>query len=510
VNAINNAVLFLESTALRYPGNVAVETETECMTYRQLRDTARSVATALLSHCPRATGTVSPVLVLLPKSAAAVTAFMGVLYSGNCYVPVDYSIPKPRLQAILDNLRPPLIITDAEGQYRFVDMALGNSRILLFDELADARPNHAAVDEAVRKVSDCEPIYIMYTSGSTGVPKGVVIPHRGVIDYAGWVVNTFGITAETVLGNQAALFFDNSVLDIYGAFATGAKLVLIPEVLFQFPVKIPDYINEKGITCIFFVPTVLIHIANSGVLADKPMPKLTKVLFCGEVMPTKQYNIWRRYHPGALYANLYGPTEITDVCAYYIIDRAFSDDDALPIGIPCENMNVMILTDGGAMAQTGETGELCVSGSGVALGYWGAGELTRKAFTQNPANPHYSEIIYRTGDLAYRHNDGLLRFVGRKDSQIKFKGNRIELGDIESAVKNLSGVENAAVLFDADKEEIIAFMQSGEALTLRGVNKLLLELLPKYMMLSKLFVLPRLPLTPNGKIDRVKLKHDYT
>jgi amino acid adenylation domain-containing protein len=503
---MNSAVLFLENTAKSHSGRIALKDEAGSITYAQLRGKARGIGTALLSLHPKLENSINPVLVLMKKSLDAVTAFMGVLYSGNPYVPLDYEIPMSRLEKILENLSPGFIITDEHWELKLKETKLAGTKVLVFSGLMETKPNDSLVDQAISLVLDSDPIYIKYTSGSTGIPKGVVIPHRGVVDFAMWVVKTFDIDPETVMGNQAPLYFDNSVLDIYGAFAAGATLVLIPPVLFMFPNKIPEYINEVGITSIYFVPTVLINIANSGILSEVAMPNLKKVLFCGEVMPNKQLNIWRKNHPDALYANLYGPTEITDVCTYYIIDKEYNDTDPLPIGKPCENMNVLILTEDNKLAEPGETGQLCVTGSGVALGYWGAEEIMRKVFVRNPLNPYYEERMYLTGDLAFWGDDGLIHFIGRMDSQIKLGGNRIELGEIETAVKSIEGIENAAVLFDAEKQEIVVFIQSLEQMKLHKLKRQLLALIPSYMVPSRMKVMEKLPLTPNAKIDRVTLK----
>lgn len=498
---MNSAIMILENAAKLYGGRTALEMGDETLTYSELRRVARAIGTALLAARPE-NGGVNPVAVLLPKGLAAIASFMGALYSGSPYAPLDYNAPRLRLGKTLDNLSPCRVITDEAGKAAF-DRTGG---VLVYSEIAETAEDASAVDRAVALVTDSDPVYIMHTSGSTGAPKGVVIPHRGVSDFARWVVRAFGVTPETVMGNQAPFHFDNSVLDIYGAFSAGARLVIIPETLFLYPSKIPEYINEKKITSVFFVPTVMVGIANSGALSKHAMPRLEKILFCGEVMPARQLNIWKSSHPNALYANLYGPTEVTDVCAYYIIDRGFADADALPIGRPCENMGIVILNDENKKASPGELGELCVLGSGLALGYWNAPDMTRAVFCQNPLNARYDERMYRTGDLAFWGDDGLIRFAGRKDSQIKLKGNRIELGEIENAIKNTDGVENACVLFDAQRGEIAAFVQTRECLTVRALCKRLSAHIPAYMLPSKLRAMSRLPLTPNGKIDRAALK----
>ena len=258
-------------------------------------------------------------------------------------------------------------------------------------------------------------------------------------------------------------------------------------------------------TSIFWVPTVMINVANSGALEGHPLPRLKNVAFCGEVMPNTQLNIWRKALPDCQYANLYGPTEITDVCCYYRVDRPFADHESLPIGRACENMRVRILTDEGREAAVGETGELCVLGSGVALGYWNNPEQTAKAFVPNPLSP-WPERMYRTGDLARWGEDGLIYFLGRKDSQIKLKGNRIELGEIEAAAMCVPGVENACALFDAERERIVLFVEGGGGLSLRKMNLALKQYIPQYMLPGKLVAMDRLPHTANDKIDRVALR----
>ena len=287
---------------------------------------------------------------------------------------------------------------------------------------------------------------------------------------------------------------------------TGAEMNIIPEKLFMFPSKLPEYIRDNHITTIFWVPTVMINVANSGVLEEIKMPELKTVAFCGEVMPNTQLNVWRKHHPDAIYANLYGPTEISDVCTYYIVDRPFLDSEPLPIGKACENMRIIILNDKNEIAKTNEQGELCVIGSGVSLGYWNKPDISDKVFVQNPANPFYEERIYRIGDLAYINDEGLIMYDGRIDNQVKVKGNRIELGEIECAAMCVSGVRGACAVFDAENERIVLFVESCESLVLRKFNNELKQYIPKYMLPSKLVVMDKFPHTANDKIDRVTLK----
>ena len=430
---------------------------------------------------------------------------MGSLYSASPYVPIDYAIPMARMEKTVENLHPTAIITDTDGKTKLESLNL-DTEILIFDELADGQANDAAVDKSLGCVCDLDPVYIMYTSGSTGVPKGVTISNRGVIDYIEWIVETFPIDENSVIGMQSAFHFDNSVFDMYTAFYTGAKTMIIPEILFMYPEKLMDYMTENKISVIFWVPTVMISVANGGVLENADLSALKLILFAGEVMPNTQLNIWRKAQPQCTYANLYGPTEISDVCTYYIVDRPFKDSDSLPIGKACENMRIIILNEKNEIAKTNEQGEICVIGTGVSLGYWNNPEITQKAFIQNPVNPYYEERIYRTGDLAYVNDEGLIIYLGRMDNQVKVKGNRIELGEIENAAMCVGGVKGACAVFDEKNQKIVLFIESCEAFRLRKLNLELKKYIPNYMLPGDLVVMEKFPHTANDKIDRVTLK----
>lgn len=499
---MNAAVCMLDAAARCFEHRVAVEDEHEALTYGAYRARSLAIASAMLELGSNR----RPVVVYLPKSVDMLCTFMGAMYVGCPYAPVDSHIPMARLQKIIESLEPGLIVTNAALAQNLTAVDLHGAKIAQVEALKTSSCEEREVYRVLSQVVDADPIYIMYTSGSTGTPKGVTIPHRGIIDYAKWVVDTFHFDETTVMANQAPFYFDNSTFDIYGSLKCGGKLVLIPDALMLFPLRLPEFLAEKEITSIFWVPTVMINVANSGALEHVSLPKLRTVAFCGEVMPNKQLNVWRRALPQCTYANLYGPTEITDVCCYYLVDRDFADSDPLPIGRACENMRVVLLTEDGREAAPGEQGELCVIGTGVALGYWNAPEITAKAFVQNPLSSDYAERMYRTGDLAYWDEDGLLQFCGRKDNQIKLKGNRIELGEIETAAMCIEGVENAAAIFDAEREQIVLFVETKGTLPFRRFNMALKQYIPQYMLPAKLVAMERLPHTANDKIDRVTLR----
>lgn len=493
-----SVVSLLEKAAEKWASCPSIEDESGVISFSDLRERARAIGTGIIKSEGH-----GPCIIYLPKSIDAISAMMGALYAGETYVPIDWHIPAPRLDKILENLRPARIITYPELAVNLEALDLRGAEVDIISKLAATAIDNAAISGVLSAVSDQDPAYVIYTSGSTGTPKGVTIPHEGVLSYADWVVDTFHFDTQSVMASQAPIYFDNSVYDIYGMLRSGAKLVLIPDQLLLFPSKIVEFLAEREITAVFWVPTVMINMANTGTLGNTPLPKLKTVCFAGEVMPNKQLNVWRRAYPDCLYANLYGPTEITDVCVYYIVDREFSDPDPLPIGIACENMGTIILNEDNEVCATGEQGELCIYGPGVALGYWNAPEITERAFVDDPSCP--GRRIYKSGDLACTSHDGLIMYLGRRDGQVKVKGNRIELGEVETAAHCVEGVENVCAVFDPDKQEIVLFVETQGTLPYRKFNMELRKYIPGYMLPAKMLTMEKLPYNANGKIDRVAL-----
>jgi len=333
--------------------------------------------------------------------------------------------------------------------------------------------------------------------------KSAVLNHRGFIDFTDWAIDRLHIGEDEIIGSLSPVFFDIYSFELCLCLSRGATIVLIPEKLAAFPARLVEYLWRNNINFIFWVPTVMVNIVNLDILSKVELPALRKILFAGEVFPTKHVNYWRKYFPKATFINLYGPIEITLDCTYYVLDREFSDDEPIPIGFSCRNTDILILNDKNELAKKGEPGELCVRGTGLALGYWNNPANTAKAFVQNPLNPHYPEIIYRTGDLVYLNERHEIMFIGRKDFQIKHLGYRIELGEIEHAVLSaIDRIDNACVLYHRDKKEIVLFYEAKTELSAIVLRQKLLELLPKYMIPTMFHHLTELPRNPNGKIDR--------
>ena len=378
----NSVLSWLDETAKRLPNKLALQDISGNITYQEYRSKSLAIAYKIVELNKGEMK--KPVVVYLEKGKEVLVSFMGVAYSGCFYSPIDTEMPQSRVDKILEVLKPEIVITTNKLKTNFEKFNFYGSYII-YEETICSEEDETAVKPYTEKIIDTDLLYVLFTSGSTGVPKGVSICHRSVIDYTDWVTETFNITQKDTFGNQAPFYFDNSILDIYSCMKTGATLNIIPKKLFFQPVPLLEYIKYNKINTIFWVPSALIVVSKLKAFRNVDLSDtLKRVLFCGEVMPNKQLNIWRKFLPNVTYANLYGPTEITDACTYYIVDREFSDDEPLPIGIPMGNTDILVLNDEDKLVTDDEVGELCVRGTSLAMGYYNNPEKTRSAFVQNP------------------------------------------------------------------------------------------------------------------------------
>ncbi len=495
-----NMTDYLERAAERFPERVAVVDSTREILYDRLRMQVRKMAWALISR-----GLFRrPVVMYLDKGVTAVEAIWGIVYSGCYYTPLDIHMPLSRAGRIVETLEPALILTD-EAHLEAAREIGGNREILTVEAMQGLDVDDAAVERHRRQIIDTDLLYVFFTSGSTGIPKGVMISHRAVMDFTEAAVETFGMTEEERIGNQGALHFDLSTLDVYGSVAAGAALYLIPPKYFKFPVKLLQYIAEHRISMIYWVPSALVVTANLRALQVVDVHCLKKITFCGEVMPCKQLNVWRKYVPDALYANLYGPTETTCASTYYIVEREFGEGDMLPIGKPFRNTRIRLVTEEGREAQPGEMGEICIGGSSLAYGYYQDEIRTRESFVTYE-DGGYKEIWYHTGDLARYNERGELLYLSRKDFQIKHMGHRIELGEIETALNAIEEIGQCCCLYDEEKHKIVAFLET--ELEEDKIRERLALVIPDYMQPDRYRFVKDMPHNANGKIDRAALRKE--
>lgn len=479
----------LEKNAQKYPQRIAFEDDKGSLSWQALCLRAKQIGSSLLQLPPQ-----SPVLIVMDKSPDCIAAMLGAIYAGCFYTPVDPDMPVTRLQMIASVLEPKCIIcTQREAA---LSETLSNLAVQFILDDMPRDIDATGLFKRRQQMIDTDLQYVLFTSGSTGVPKGVSISHRAVKDFVEWACETLGINENVKFGNQAPLYFDNSVLDVFCALHTGACVHFIPKKHFLFVSGLLPYLQHKGINTVFWVPSVLTSAARAGVLESCPDELLDNVFFCGEIMPCRTLNAWQKALPKARYVNMYGPTEITDVCCYFEVERAFADDDSLPIGYPCANTRILLID-----------GEICVTGTCLSSGYYGDMERTRKVFVQNPLCIKTDQIMYRTGDLGSYNERGELMFLGRSDSQIKRHGYRIELGEIDCALNAIAGVDSGCCLFDDKSEQILCFYTGSS--DEKMVKRALREKIPRYMLPDKIISRDDLPKTGNGKMDRVRIRREW-
>ena len=493
-----NILTYLEETAERLPNKLAFSTGKEGMTFGELQRASASVGSRLLSEGAEG----EAVLIFMDKHPRALAAFFGAIYAGCFYVCLDEKMPEARMRAIIDNVSPRFLISDKKNIKKAE--SLGVEKTYLYDDVCLSDVSVSALGRVRERQCDTDPIYVVFTSGSTGVPKGVVACHRSVIDYTEALCSALPFSEDTVFGNQTPLYFDAPLKEIMPTLKLGATTYFIPKVNFSFPVRLIEYLDTYKINTVCWVVSALTQISSLGAL-DISVPKyLHTVCFGSEVFPRKQYDMWRAALPKARFFNLYGPTEATGMSCYWEASRALSEDEPIPVGRPFDNTDIILLTDEDKRAEVGETGEICIRGTCLTMGYYNNPEKTAEVFCQNPLRRAFPELIYRTGDIGRYNERGELCFVCRKDNQIKHMGHRIELGEIEATSQRCELVRRSACVYDSEGKRIALFyvgdISEGELSSYLG------EYLPRYMIPSVLVRLAELPLTDNGKTDRRTLK----
>ncbi len=494
---------FLENTAKIYPDKVAYIDPDRSLTFTQTRTEAHHIAQGLIER-----GIFRrPVAIFVDKSITVITSMFGIAYSGNYYTVLDTEMPEQRINRVLNVLEPAVILT-SEAKAEEAKAFAKDTELVTIEELMQTRIDEAQIYAVTQKILPTDVLYVLFTSGSTGNPKGVITPHQAVTNYMDALYPAYQLTAEDSFVNQAPLFFVLSIVEIYSVIAYGCTMHIVPKMYYSFPAMIMNYIAENKISILYWVPSALNMIANTNAFEVADISCVRLVPFGGEVMPIRQLRQWQEALPNTVFINAYGPTETTDGCTYYVIDREFADNDRLPIGKPFQNIGVLILDENNhEVTEPGGIGELCAFGPSVTYGYYKEPEKTAAVYTQNPMNPFYEQKIYHTGDLVQLNDRGEMEFVGRRDFQIKHMGHRIELGEIEANVSAIPGVEENACLYDTEKQKIVLYYKGTE--DPKELKKKLADMVPEYMMPQKRIKLDVMPHNLHGKIDRAKLKVMY-
>jgi amino acid adenylation domain-containing protein len=518
----------LERAAAVRPGHVAVEDRNRHIAYGELDARANQLARRLQALGVRRGDRVA---MFIDKSVEAVVAVYGILKSGGAYVPLDPQAPVARLAYIASNCGVRCLVSESDKSPSWPALIAGapsiEAVVTLDGEPAStqdansiARPvsDRAAVDREPpdpieTDAIDLDVAYILYTSGSTGEPKGVTLTHRNAMAFVEWAVDAFTVGPHDRLSSHAPFHFDLSVFDLYAAVMAQATVVLVPPRTSHFPIEIKRFIDRTGVTVWYSVPSVLTQLVLRGDLAPGDLPSLRAVLFAGEVFPTKFLRQLMALLPSARFVNLYGPTE-TNVCTWYDVPPLPTErDDDIPIGKAIANTQTIVVTEDGRLASAGEVGELYVRGATVMQGYWGDGERTARALVQ-PAtlgSALLTDRAYRTGDLVQEDPGGNLRFLGRRDGQIKSRGYRIELGEIESVINAHPSIVECAVVAIPDDlitNRIKAFVATSDDLVGRDLARWCGDRLPRYMIPEDLEVRRSLPRTSTGKTDRKLLQDE--
>lgn len=518
----------LAESAARFPDKVAVVYRDTCITYAELDAESTLLAAGLAAL---GVGRAARVGIYLDRSIASITALFGVLKAGGAYVPIDPTCPPSRLTYIINTCAIACLITASGKLTNLEEPDRGASSletVLVIDgvdpgQRSPALPVVVAWDDFRARVRDegtavgagarCEGVdldlaYVLFTSGSTGVPKGVMLTHRNALAFVEAANAFFEVGPQDRFSHVCPLHFDMSVFDLFVAFKAGATVVIIPERSMPFPVKLAEAIAGNGITVWNSVPSALSLLATYRGLGNHDLGSLRLVVFAGEVFSIKHLRLLRAVMPRARFCNMYGQTEANSSTGYWV-DRLPGDLHAvLPIGKPLPNFDVFALDEAGRrITVPGQIGELFVRASTVAQGYWGDRARTEAAFVKNPLAPDASDRVYRTGDLVHLDNDGNFVFAGRRDQMIKSRGYRIELGEIETVLRNHPAIVEAVVMPVPDDlvgnrlSAVVVLTHAGAL----GRNDLLAYCsahLPKYMVPETVVFRDSLPTTSSGKVDR--------
>ena len=481
-----NMLEYLEETARRLPDKTAFYDDHEKTTFAALLETARSVGSRLAeAAAPR-----QPVALLMdPRSIRNIPALFGALYAGCAYAPLDIAMPPERLRLLLDLLQPAAVLADEKGSKAFQGCGLTGVPLIAYDDAAACAVSEERLAAVRRQASAYDPLSILYTSGSTGIPKGSIQTHFSYLHWTEATIEMYGLTGDAVFGNQSPFFYANSILEIFPPVALGATVYLLPAGALTFPKKFISCLREQRVTCLCMTPSSFISVVNGGVLTAGCLPELKWGIMSGESMPWDPLKVWMDATPNADWWHFYGSTEMFSV-AVGKVDKNHQSGDRLPVGKPFSLAHILFLDENGDEAKPGTPGEMLLSSPWIAVGYHRDKERTAASWVTDPLNRGWQ--------------DGQLMVLGRKDAQIKHMGYRMEIGEVEAALQQIPGWREGCVLFDRENDKLWCFY-TGE-LTEKQLKAALKERLARYMLPDQYVYLDEMPHTATMKLDRNRLK----
>ncbi len=490
---------WLDARASDRPDKAAYICGDESLSFKRLSDITKSAGTYLAGKITPE----EPVICMSGRHPYTPAYFLSVVRAGGVYAPIDSTMPVARLQQMIEVAHADYMLVDRGSLEKASSLGF-EGEIIVAEDIVDTPVDEALLQSARENITELSPLYIIFTSGSTGKPKGVITSHHSLMCYIDAVSEVLHVDDTDVFGGQAPLDYIAAVRDIYFPLKSGATTVIIPKSEFAIPTELFNTLNRNKVTALCWSVAGVELPAKLNAFSETKPEYLKKVCFSGSVMSTKLLRVWQDALPDVMFVNQYGPTESTASCTYHVVQGKVEEDTVLPIGRPYKHYGIMLLNEDNTPTADGETGEICVKGPCLALGYYRNPEKTAESFMQNPLNDTYRELIYKTGDLGSFNADGELMFHGRKDRQIKHMGHRIELEEIEGAAKRVDGVRTCCSLYQKEKELLYLFY-TGDAAP-KEITLFFRAQMPAFMVPRKVIQLDEMPALPNGKTDMNALK----
>ena len=489
----------LDRASEKYTGKVVYRDGEENIIFGELKKQAQAVGSWIAKKIPPE----SPVSVLAGRNIITPICYLGVAEAGCFYAPMDLTMPASRLNQILSVVDSKVMLVSKENLELAKSLEY-KGEIVVIEDILDTKIDEDLLESARNNLTEYSPLYVIFTSGSSGIPKGVITSHNSLMCYLDALNEVIELNDKDILANQSPLDYIAAVRDIYLPLMSGAETVIVPKNEFAMGGRLFDVLNKYKVTTICWSAAGMEVPAKLGAFDEAVPEYLTKIVFSGSVLPGKYLKIWQDNLPNAMFVNQYGPTETTASCTYYVVSEKATEETVLSIGRPYKHYKILLLSENNEAVSKGKVGEICVSGPCLALGYYGDEKRTSEAFIQNPLNKNYRELIYKTGDLGRIEEDGNLTFLGRKDRQIKHMGHRIELAELELTALKLDGIEECCVLYDAEKKQIYMFVIGDNEP--RDVVLHFRKEMPPFMVPRKVIKLEEMPRLPNSKIDMQELK----